>query len=47
MEDVVVTCQRCGRDGGRAYQGWALLCQKCINEDNSEFWEDNRQGVKT
>ena len=40
MEDPVIPCERCGHGGATAYAGWQLLCQRCIKEDQGEYWEE-------
>ena len=40
MEDPDIQCQRCKNYGAVAYRGWEVLCQKCIDAEESFYYED-------
>lgn len=39
--DPIVLCEQCGDSGAVAYK-WVLLCKNCLDEVESEYWEDER-----
>ena len=40
MDDPDIRCQSCARYGAKAFRGWQLLCQKCINAEIGEYFDD-------
>lgn len=40
-DEPAVRCQRCGRYGGQVAYGWALLCKRCKDSDDSWYDEDS------
>lgn len=39
MEDPDIRCQRCNEVGAVAYRGWGVLCQKCIDAEESLYYD--------